>query len=65
MKILIAAGAVPLLASGAAPAQDTHMMGSGMWGSGWMGGYGGLALAFLAVVAVVAIVVWATKRKGE
>jgi hypothetical protein len=40
------------------------MLEGGM-GSGWIGGYGGMAAAVVLVVVVIGFVIWATKRKGE
>jgi hypothetical protein len=40
------------------------MLEGGM-GSGWIGGYGGMAAAVVLVVVVIGIAIWATKRKGE
>ncbi len=59
----LAFGAVSLLASGAALAQSGNMMGGGPWGSGWMGGYGGIWMPVLLVAVVVGIVVLVVRRK--
>jgi len=56
-------GVVPLWASGAASAQGGNMMNGGMWGSHWMGGYGGVWLPILLVAVLVGLVVWVVKRK--
>ncbi|MDQ6618116.1 MAG: hypothetical protein M3Z31_00210 [Pseudomonadota bacterium] len=39
----LAVGAVPLLPTGVALAQNGNMMNGGGWGMSWMGGYGGLS----------------------
>jgi len=40
------------------------MMNDGVWGGGWMGGYGVLwGLCLLVIVAVLGGVAWAVKRK--
>jgi len=54
--------ATALWASGAALAQNGNMMG-GSWGSGWMGGYGGLWMPVLLLIAVIGLAVWVVKRK--
>jgi hypothetical protein len=69
MKTLFAraVGTVPLLASGGVLAQSGGMMGGdgGMWGGGWMGGYGGFWVPALVVIAVVGLVVWVIRQKGK
>jgi hypothetical protein len=40
------------------------MLEGGM-GSGWIGGYGGMAAAVLLIVVVIGFVIWVTRRKGE
>jgi len=62
----IATGSVSALASGVAFAQNANMMdgGGGMWGVGWMGGYGGYWVPILLVV-VVGVVVWAVLQKRK
>lgn len=55
--------AVPPLASGAALAQGGGMMDGGMWGGGWMHGYGGAWVLILLLAVVVGLVVWSVKRK--
>ena len=67
MKTLTAraVGAVPLFACGVTLAQSGNMMNSGMWGGGWMGGYGGMWMPALVLVVVVALVVWIVKRGGK
>ncbi len=66
MKILFAtaAGALPLLVTGAAAAQSGHMMNGGMWDGGWMGGYGGYWVPVLLVV-VVGLVAWIVLQKRK
>ena len=65
MKTLLAlaVGAVPLLGTGVALAQN-GMNGSG-WGMGWMGGYGGIWGPILLVVVIVGAVVLVAQRKGK
>ncbi len=63
--IAVAIGTVPLLASRDSFAQDGHMAGSGMWGLGWMGGYGGVWVPILVVVLVAVLVVWVANRRGK
>jgi len=58
----VAVGAVPLLVTGVSLAQNGNMMNGGMWGVGWMGGYGGIWVPTLLVAAVVGLVVWVVKR---
>ena len=55
-------GAVPLLSTSAALAQNGNMMG-GAWGGGWMGGYGGIWMPILLVAVVVAVIVMIFRRK--
>jgi len=63
--IAIATGSVAALASGAAFAQSGNMMnGGGMWGVGWMGGYGGYWMPILLVV-LVGVVIWAIVQKRK
>ncbi len=57
-------GAMPLLSTSAALAQNSNMMG-GTWGGGWMGGYGGMWMPILLAIAVVALVVWIVRRGGK
>ena len=53
------------LVSGVSSAQNGHMMsGGGMWGSGWMGGYGGFWGPIL-LIAVVGLLVWAVLQKRK
>ena len=67
MKTLlaIAVGTVPLLTTGVSLAQNGNMMNGGMWGSGWMGGYGGIWGPILLVIVVVGLVAWVVKRNGK
>ena len=67
MKTLLtlAVGALALLTTGVTSAQNGNMMNSGMWGTGWMGGYGGIGTPILLLVVVVALVVWIVKRGGK
>lgn len=55
-------GAVPLLSTSAALAQNGNMMG-GAWGGGWMGGYGGIWIPILLVAVVVGVIVMFFRRK--
>lgn len=67
MKNLLATavGTVPLLTTGVALAQGGSMMDGGMWGVGWMGGYGGVWVPILLVIVVVGVVAWFVKQKGK
>jgi hypothetical protein len=70
MKTLLAMavgtmGTLLLLAAGVALAQSGNMMNGGMWGTGWMGGYGGTWVPILLVIAAVGLVVWVVQRKGK
>jgi uncharacterized membrane protein len=67
MKTLraVVVGTVPLLATGGSLAQDGNMMNGGMWGTGWMGGYGGFWVPIVLVIVVVGLVVWVVKQKGK
>ena len=67
MKTLLAmaVGTVPLLATGVSLAQSGNMMNGGMWGTGWMGGYGGIWLPILVVIVAVGLVAWVVKQKGK
>ena len=55
-------GAVPLLSTSAALAQNGNMMG-GAWGGGWMGGYGGWWMPIVLVAVVVGVIVMIVRRK--
>jgi hypothetical protein len=37
------------------------MMNGGMWGTGWMGGYGGFWVPIVLVIVVVGLVMWVVK----
>jgi uncharacterized membrane protein len=67
MKTLptLAFGAIPLLTTGVALAQNGNMMNGGSWGTGWMGGYGGAWMPILLVIVVVALVVLILKGRGK
>jgi len=58
-------GAVLLLTGGAALAQSGNMMNGGMWGFGWMGGYGGIWGPILLVIVVVGIVAFLVKQRRK
>ena len=64
-RFALTVGSVPLLASGVALAQSGNMMDGGMWGMGWMGGYGGVWGPILLVVVIVGIVVLVRQQKGK
>ena len=55
-------GAMPLLSTSAALAQNGNMMG-GAWGGGWMDGYGGIWMPILLVAVVVGVIVMLVRRK--
>ncbi|MEO8654277.1 MAG: hypothetical protein ABI409_09150 [Ramlibacter sp.] len=55
-------GAIALLTSGFALAQAGNMMNGGTWGSGWMGGYGGVWTPILLVVVIVGVIAWIVTR---
>jgi hypothetical protein len=63
----MAFGTVPLLATGVALAQNGNMMNNdgGMWGTGWMGGYGGIWVPILLVIVAVGVVALLMQRKGK
>lgn len=63
--LAVAVGTVPLLTTGVSFAQNGNMMNGGTWGSGWMGGYGGIWMPILLVVVVVVLVAWIVKRGGK
>ncbi len=44
-------------------AQNGTMMNGGMWGPGWMGGYGGYWMPLLVLAVVVGLVVWVVKQR--
>jgi len=60
-----AVAAVALLTTGVAFAQSTNMMNGGIWGVGWMGGYGGIWMPILLVIVVAGVVAWIVKRDGK
>ena len=62
--LALAAGAVPLLGTEVALAQNGHMMNGGLWGGGWMGGYGGPWVPILLVV-VIGLVAWIVLQKRK
>ena len=64
MKTLLAmvVGTVPLLVTGVSFAQNGNMMNGGMWGSGWMGGYGGMWVPILLAIVVDALIAWIVRR---
>lgn len=66
MKTLLslAVGALALFTTGVTLAQNGNMMNGGMWGTGWMGGYGGIGMPILLLIVVV-LVVWVVKRGGK
>ena len=58
MKTLLAmaVATVPLLATRVSFAQTGNMMmNGGLWGGGWMGGYGGMWVPILLLVVVVGL----------
>ena len=72
--LAIAVGTVFLLATGVSFAQSANMMNGGVWGGGWMCGYGGYGgyggiwmpiLMLVVVVALVALVVWVVKQQKK
>ncbi len=67
MKILlaVAVATMSLLTTGVSLAQSTNMMNGGNWGTGWMGGYGGIWMPVLLVVVVVGLVVLVVQRKDK
>jgi uncharacterized membrane protein len=60
-----ALAAVQLVYPVVASAQSQPMMGGGMNGFGWMGGYGGFWLPALVCIAVVALIVWFIARRSK
>jgi uncharacterized membrane protein len=60
-----AAGAASLFVTNVTLAQSRNMMGDGMWGSHWMGGYDGMWLPVVVLALVVVLVVWIVKRGGK
>jgi len=67
MKTLfvMAVGTVSLLATSVSWAQNGNMMNGGTWGSGWMGGYGGIWMPILLIIVVAGLVAWIVKRGGK
>lgn len=67
MKKLLATGigSASLFAATAAPGQTGQMMNDGVWGMGWMGGYGGIWVPILLVVVVAAAVAVVMQRKRK
>jgi len=59
---ILSVGAMPLLSTSAALAQNGNMMG-GTWGGDWMGGYGGIWMPILLVAVVVGVIVMLFRRK--
>ena len=58
-------GSAPLFAATAAMAQSGQMMNDGVWGMGWMGGYGGIWVPILLVAVVAAAVAVFMQRKSK
>lgn len=56
---------VALLTTGVSMAQNSNMMNGGSWGTGWMGGYGGIWTPILLVIVVAGFVAWIVKRDGK
>lgn len=67
IKVLLAmaVGTMLLMVASVSLAQSGNMMNGGMWGSGWMGGYGGVWVPILIVIVVVGVVAWFLKQKGK
>lgn len=67
MKTLLAmtVATVTLLTTGVSMAQNGNMMNGGSWGTGWMGGYGGIWMPILLVIVVAGFVAWIVKRDGK
>ena len=63
--LAIAVATVLLLATGVSFAQSGNMMNGGVWGGGWMDGYGGIWMPILMLVVVVALVVWIVKQQKK
>lgn len=61
----MAVGTVSLLTTGVSLAQNGNMMNGGTWGTGWMGGYGGIGMPILLLIVVVVLVAWVFKRGGK
>lgn len=67
MKIFHAtiAGAVSLMANGAALAQSGHIMNDGRRGFEWTGGYSGVLLPVFVIIAAVGLVTWFVGERGK
>ena len=67
MKTLLAMAVamVSLLTTGVSLAQSGNMMDGGSWGTGWMGGYGGIWMPVLLVIVIVGLVVLVVQRKDK
>lgn len=63
--LVMAVGTVSLLATSVSFAQNGNMMNGGTWGSGWMGGYGGIWMPILLIIVVAGLVAWIVKRGGK
>lgn len=63
--LVMAVGTVSLLATSVSWAQNENMMNGGTWGSGWMGGYGGIWMPILLIIVVSGFVAWIVKRGGK
>ena len=69
--LAMAIGAVTLLATGVALAQNGNMMNGGTGGDGWMngygamGGYGGIWVPTLLVIVVVGFVAWVVTQNRK
>jgi len=61
----VSMAAATLLTAGSSLAQSGTMMNGGTWGTGWMGGYGGIWTPILLVIVVAGIVAWIVGRKGK
>lgn len=59
----VGSGSALALVTGSTFAQNGPMMNGGMWGFGWMGGYGGYWMPLLVLAVVVGLVVWVVKQK--
>jgi len=63
--LVMAVGAMSLMATGVALAQTGNMMDGGGRNMGWMGGYGGIWGVVLLAVVVGAVVVLLMQRKQK
>jgi len=63
--LVMAVGTVSLLATSVSWAQNGNMMNGGTWGSGWMGGYGGIWMPILLIIVVAGLVAWIVKQGGK